>query len=482
MPQPTSDSAQAPLEVSVRRIHRRDLNRVWEFLKLVFRDVNRETVEYQRPRSKRRFLEVYEEEGVEQLLFEVRRPDRRLRRVRLRDATGDDNWINERYFDKHDMRPLFVEELAVHPGYQGRGVGSFMLEQLEHLARVRGCTHLVLEVAENNEHALRCTARRNFYKLDAAIFLAQEGADGARAAAAAEDRRAAPSREGHRPLVSAEAVARDVAAICEQGFVIVPDLLSARGPGPHAARARAASRRPAARSQRLRGPPHAADLLPGGRGADLRGPRRASRACSRSATPSWSRTISSPPRRRSSILPGETPQPFHTDDTFYRIARPRDAVSLSTIVAIDAFTRENGATQVVPGSHRWGDADVENLLDRIDFETVPDGERVPNPASPLPDRLRGRVEDVAMPAGAAIVFLGTLVHRGGENRSDRSRLALSNQYCQPWARTQENYFLSIPYERVREMSSRVQALLGYSIHPPFMGHANGLHPRRVLER
>lgn len=55
----------------VRRIHRRDLNRVWEFLKLVFRDVNRETVEYQRPRSKRRFLEVYEEEGIEQLLFEV---------------------------------------------------------------------------------------------------------------------------------------------------------------------------------------------------------------------------------------------------------------------------------------------------------------------------------------------------------------------------------------------------------------------------
>ena len=51
MPQPTSDSAKAPLEVSVRRIHRRDLNRTWEFLKLCFRDVNRETVEYQRPLS-----------------------------------------------------------------------------------------------------------------------------------------------------------------------------------------------------------------------------------------------------------------------------------------------------------------------------------------------------------------------------------------------------------------------------------------------
>ena len=45
-----------PVEVRVRRIHRRDLNRAWEFLKLVFRDVNRETVEYQRPHSKQRFF------------------------------------------------------------------------------------------------------------------------------------------------------------------------------------------------------------------------------------------------------------------------------------------------------------------------------------------------------------------------------------------------------------------------------------------
>ena len=164
-------------EVRVRRIHRRDLNRAWEFLKLVFRDVNRETVEYQRPRTKRRFVEVYEEEGVEQLLFEVT--------VNGKDAivgyaecafevTGADNWINERYFEKRDMRPLFVEELAVHPEYQGRGIGAFVLEQIEHLGRVRGCTHLVLEVAQNNENALKFYRARNFYQLDAAIFLAKK--------------------------------------------------------------------------------------------------------------------------------------------------------------------------------------------------------------------------------------------------------------------------------------------------------------------
>jgi len=49
-----------------------------------------------------------------------------------------------------------------------------MLEQLQHLARLRGCTHLVLEVAENNKDALRWYRKRNFYRLDAAIFLAQK--------------------------------------------------------------------------------------------------------------------------------------------------------------------------------------------------------------------------------------------------------------------------------------------------------------------
>lgn len=162
-----------PLEVRVRRIHRRDLNRAWEFLKLVFRDVNRETVEYQRPRSKRRFLEVYSSEWIEQLVYEVDGEIVGYSECAF-EATGDDNWVNPRWFEKRGMRPLFVEELAVHPDYQGQGVGSFILEQLQHLARTRGCTHLVLEVAENNESALSWYRTRSFTKLDAAIFLAQK--------------------------------------------------------------------------------------------------------------------------------------------------------------------------------------------------------------------------------------------------------------------------------------------------------------------
>jgi ribosomal protein S18 acetylase RimI-like enzyme len=157
----------------VRRMHRRDINRIWDFLKRVFRDVNQKTVEYQRPRSKKRFEESYDAEAMEQLVFELG-PEIVGYAECTFETTGSDNWINWRWFDNRDMRPLFVEELAVNPDYQGRGVGGFMLEQLRHIARLRGCTHLVLEVAENNKEALTFYRKRNFYKIDAAIFLAQK--------------------------------------------------------------------------------------------------------------------------------------------------------------------------------------------------------------------------------------------------------------------------------------------------------------------
>jgi ribosomal protein S18 acetylase RimI-like enzyme len=174
--EPHPDTA-VETELRVRRIHRRDLNRVWEFLKRVFRDVNRETVEYQRPRLKKHFFEIYEEEGIEQLLFELKKG------VKYElvgyaefayEIVGSDNWMNYRYFEKRNMRPLFVEELAVHPDYHGLRVGSYIFEQIEHAARLRGCTHIVLEVAENNERALKFYRARNCVKLDSAIFLAKK--------------------------------------------------------------------------------------------------------------------------------------------------------------------------------------------------------------------------------------------------------------------------------------------------------------------
>jgi ribosomal protein S18 acetylase RimI-like enzyme len=157
--------------INVRHMTRRDIGPVWDFLKVSFRDVNAETVEYQRPRSKHRFEEIFEEEGIEQLVFEIDNEIVAYAECSY-EVIGSDNWINPRYFEKRDMKPLFVDELAVHPEMHGRGVGSFVLEQLHHLARVHGLNTIVLEVAENNERALNWYKRRAFKKLDAAIFMA----------------------------------------------------------------------------------------------------------------------------------------------------------------------------------------------------------------------------------------------------------------------------------------------------------------------
>lgn len=168
------------------------------------------------------------------------------------------------------------------------------------------------------------------------------------------------------------------------------------------------------------------------------------------------------------IHPGETPQPIHYDDSFYPIPRPRPSISFSTIVAVDAFTRDNGGTEIIPASHRWSDAQIAGAYDGRDAD------------APMPGALEQALVPMVVPAGACIFFHGTLMHRGGANRSSAPRLAFSNQYCQPWARTQENFFLGIPPALVSGMSPRLQVLLGYEIMPPFMGHVTASHPGKVL--
>jgi len=155
------------------------------------------------------------------------------------------------------------------------------------------------------------------------------------------------------------------------------------------------------------------------------------------------------------LHPGETAQAWHYDDAFVTMPKPRDSFSASTIWAIDEFTADNGATEVIPGSHRWGNDPV--VGDRDDAVVV------------------------EMPAGSVVVFFGTTVHRGGANRSGGTRLAITPQYCAPWARPQETFMLSVRQEMAARYPERVQQLLGYSIHPPFMGHTDGRHPAKRLD-
>ena len=59
-------------------------------------------------------------------------------------------------------------------------------------------------------------------------------------------------------------------------------------------------------------------------------------------------------------------------------------------------------------------------------------------------------------------------------------LGISNQYCEPWARQQENYLLGLDGDQLRAMHEDVRKMLGFSIHPPFMGHFGGRHPERMI--
>ena len=169
--------------------------------------------------------------------------------------------------------------------------------------------------------------------------------------------------------------------------------------------------------------------------------------------------------------PGETVQPLHFDDSFYRVPRPRPAYGISAFWTIDDFTPENGPTEIIPGSHLWGDdAPVGTALHTV-FEQGGVGGLESHPD----------MQPVIMPAGSLMLAMGTLWHRGGANNSAAPRLLITPQYCVAWGRQMESMLLSVPPAIVARYPERVQQLLGYSIHPPFMGHANGVHPARTLK-
>ena len=157
------------------------------------------------------------------------------------------------------------------------------------------------------------------------------------------------------------------------------------------------------------------------------------------------------------VHPGETPQPMHIDDNAGNLPfpRPRAHFGVSTIWALDDFTADNGATEVVAGSHRW-----------------------PEERQAKEDE----ITQVVMPAGSVIVFLGTLLHRGGANRSASDRLAITPQYCMPGLRQIENMALAVPPSVAGQYSPRIQEMLGYAtIDPGFMGYVDGVHPKRLID-
>ena len=156
-----------------------------------------------------------------------------------------------------------------------------------------------------------------------------------------------------------------------------------------------------------------------------------------------------------SIGPGQAAQPLHPDDAIYPMPRPHAELVVNVMWPLHEFTSANGATLIVPGSHRWGEEE-----------------------RPGPD---AATVCVPMPAGSALIYLGSVWHGGGANTTDRPRLGVVLHYAASWLRPVENHVLAVPPALARTLPERLQELLGYNIAPPFIGYVDGRHPRKLLE-
>ena len=174
------------------------------------------------------------------------------------------------------------------------------------------------------------------------------------------------------------------------------------------------------------------------------------------------------------LRPGETVQPWHHDDSQLEYPLPHFPFSVSTFWAISATTVENGATELIPGSHHWTEADGAAIVDSETFERTEIGEVDDDPFH-RPDAVSAE-----MTPGSVTIAKGTVWHRGGANRSDDDRLIVTPQYCRGWIRPAENQISATPLDVTRQLPQRVRALMGYSIHGFFLGHVGGRHPERVL--
>jgi Phytanoyl-CoA dioxygenase (PhyH) len=155
------------------------------------------------------------------------------------------------------------------------------------------------------------------------------------------------------------------------------------------------------------------------------------------------------------IGPGEVAQPLHPDDAIYPVPRPHAELVVNVMWPLDEFTADNGATRIVRGSHHWTD-------------------RQPGPGD--------EVAVIEMPAGSALLYLGSLWHGGGANHTDAPRVGVVLHYSVSWLRPVENHALAVPRDVVAGLPVRLQELLGYNIGPPFIGYVDGRHPKHVLTR
>jgi ectoine hydroxylase-related dioxygenase (phytanoyl-CoA dioxygenase family) len=155
------------------------------------------------------------------------------------------------------------------------------------------------------------------------------------------------------------------------------------------------------------------------------------------------------------ILPGERAQPIHADDQVIPIRKPHAPIVCNSMWAITDFTEENGATRIIPGSHKRD----HNPIFGAEYES----------------------EAAVMSAGSVMVYDGAMWHGGGANQSDERRTGIAMNYCAGFIRQQENQQLGIPLELVKTLPERVQELIGYSVYRALIGHIDHGHPGKLLK-
>ncbi len=147
--------------------------------------------------------------------------------------------------------------------------------------------------------------------------------------------------------------------------------------------------------------------------------------------------------------PGSEGGAWHQDQLFIPKPWPEQPQGMNFAWCLDDFTGENGATEVIPGSHKAEDLDVTELDDLA--------------------------EPIIAPAGTLMVFESRVMHRTGCNRSQAPRAGLFGWYTRPIYRTQENWFLSLDDDVIESASDELLVLLGYKTQG--LGLVYGSSPR-----
>ncbi len=153
------------------------------------------------------------------------------------------------------------------------------------------------------------------------------------------------------------------------------------------------------------------------------------------------------------LEPGEKSQVVHRDASLYPFQNPAPPTICATMWAVTDFTRENGATWLVPGSHLWEDG------------RAPTAEEV---------------VQAVMPAGSMLIYNGSVFHAGGANTSNAARTGCALQYSLGWLRQEENQYLAVPAELARTFPRRLQELMGYEMATVNLGMVDHKHPNDVL--